>query len=301
MALSLDDVAGLAQKLADGDRGGFYWEYYRLTGEYQALIQGQITTYSGTWGGMAMVGNYLAKLTDQENYDVTLDKFSTLIIAGTLGAIARDDDGVLDKLEMQISDYETWQSLGMEELFPGNMQFAMSLEGWLFHRDKIFTEGTANSLWMGLQIIDIFSNEAYKPEDLGNRFDEFQGERYEKIDLTGHPESDGRFLRVIDKQTGHLVFIQDTQPPEPFSSWVEVEIPGKPTVPLPGVGITWGPEDYREALSPDSPAYIARELLKAYVQADQAPGTEFIPNQVPPNVFFTHELNNGVRIEVNEL
>jgi hypothetical protein len=78
---------------------------------------------------MAMVGNYLAKLTDQENYDVTLDKFSTLIIAGTLGAIARDDDGVLDKLEMQISDYETWQSLGMEELFPVRYGWASEEKG----------------------------------------------------------------------------------------------------------------------------------------------------------------------------
>lgn len=79
-----------------------------------------------------MVGNYLAKLTDQENYDVTLDKFSTLIIAGTLGAIARDDDGVLDKLEMQISDYETWQSLGMEELFPVRYGWASEEKGGRF-------------------------------------------------------------------------------------------------------------------------------------------------------------------------
>lgn len=308
MALSQEDIVRLSQKLADGDRGGFYWDYYKLTGEYQAMVQGQITTYSGTWGGMAMVGNYLAKLADQKNYELTLDKFSTDIIAGTLAEIANDfdqaakgEDGILSQLQMQISDYETWKAKGLGDLFPGNMQFAMSPEGWLFHRDQIFTEGTANSLWMGFQNIDIFSDEDYKPEELGNRFNEFQGERYERIDLTGHPESDGRFLRVIDKQTGHLVFIQDTQPPEPFSSWIEVDIPGVPIPSVPGVGITWGPEDYRTALSPDTPAYIARELLKAYVQADQAPGVEFISNQIPPNVFFIHELDNGVRIETNEL
>ena len=41
MALSQDDIARLTQKLTDGDRGGFYWEYYKLTGEYQAMGGGK--------------------------------------------------------------------------------------------------------------------------------------------------------------------------------------------------------------------------------------------------------------------
>lgn len=308
-SLTKDDIARLSQMLADGNRGGFYWEYYKLTGEYQSLIQGQITTYSGAWGGLAMSGNYLAKLSDQENYQLTLDKFSADIIAGTLSAIISDmatptsgADGVLTKTQMQIADHSTWASKGLGELFPGNLQFAMSLDGWLAYRDIIYTTGAFNAAKLGVMSLDLFSGVEYTPEELGNRFDEFDGERYEKIDLTGHPSSDGRFLRVIDKQTGHLVFLQDTIPPEPFNQLISIEISGLPIAKIPSpVGITWEEEDYRSALAPTSQAYIARNALKLYLQSDQPSGTAFTPNQVPPNVYFKHELNNGDLITTKEL
>jgi len=37
----------LEGKLTSGDRAGFYYLYYKLTGSEQALIQAQITSYSG--------------------------------------------------------------------------------------------------------------------------------------------------------------------------------------------------------------------------------------------------------------
>ena len=288
--LTQANIDQLTQLFNSGDRGGFYWEYYKITGEYQALIQGQITTYSGTWGGLAMSGNYLAKITDQENYNLTLDEFSADIIAGTLNSILSDlanplsgADGILTALQMQESDFGTWASKGMGLLFPGNIQFATSPEKWSEYRDIILSSGAENAWALGWMGLNLYPDRGYTPEQLGNRFDDYQGTQYEKIDLQGHPESDGRYLRVIDKQTGNLVFIQDTSPPFPFNA------------------LSWGEDDYRFSMEVDAPAYIAREALKSFLQADQLPGDEFIAGQVPPNVFFEHELNNGDFIDTPEL
>lgn len=83
--LKNEDISELNDLLrVDGNRGQFYWRYYEMTGEYQALIQAQITTYSGVWGGLAVTGNYFAKLVDQQNYHLTLDAFSFQIANGLL-------------------------------------------------------------------------------------------------------------------------------------------------------------------------------------------------------------------------
>ena len=58
---TLQDVVDLENLLESGDRGGFYYKYYQLTGSEQALVQAQITTYSGTYGGSAILGNYYAQ------------------------------------------------------------------------------------------------------------------------------------------------------------------------------------------------------------------------------------------------
>lgn len=88
--ITQEHIDELSDYIAAGDRGGFYLRLYQLTGEKQVLIQASITTYSGVWGGMAVTGNYLAKLSAPENYQLTLDQFSMDIIEGTLRAIKTD-------------------------------------------------------------------------------------------------------------------------------------------------------------------------------------------------------------------
>lgn len=136
--LTQADVNNLSSLLNSGDRGGFYYEYANLirsaspTGYEQALIQMQITTYSGVWGGAAIAGNYAAYVSADppSNYNVTLDQFSQEIAARLLDAIvldvANNGDGILTGAEMQALDYSVWREKGLGSLFPGNQQRAES-------------------------------------------------------------------------------------------------------------------------------------------------------------------------------
>lgn len=63
--ITIEDVNVMQDLLDSGDRGGAYLYYYQLTGSEQALIQAQITTYSGTFGGAALYGNYLVYCNNQ--------------------------------------------------------------------------------------------------------------------------------------------------------------------------------------------------------------------------------------------
>jgi len=54
--------------LTERNRGEFYWQYYKASGQYQSVIQAMITTYSGTFGGLAVTGNYFAKLNRPDLY-----------------------------------------------------------------------------------------------------------------------------------------------------------------------------------------------------------------------------------------
>ena len=82
----------ISSKKGYADRAEFYYKYYLMTGSRQALLQAQITTYSGPIGGLALFGNYLAKTQDQDlngnqiNYGLTLDQFTMDIREGFIAA-----------------------------------------------------------------------------------------------------------------------------------------------------------------------------------------------------------------------
>ncbi|WP_250656910.1 hypothetical protein [Alkalimarinus coralli] len=271
-----EHIQELSAFIADGDRGGFYLRLYELTGEKQVLIQAAITTYSGVWGGMAVTGNYLAKLADSEHYQLTLDQFSMDIVVATLEAVINDivgdGTGIINETDMKEADHGVWDSKLMGSLFPGNIQFITEPLLYLERWNDIWSEGTYNSFKAGFTELSPFeSAEIYSALELGKRYDDFDELNYIKDDGS----TDG-VLKVFDKSTGHLVFIQDMDPDLPFSI-------------LPG----FGEENYISGLSPDSDAYAAREALWAFTQSNQPAHTEFLENQVPPNVFQAHALDNG--------
>jgi len=93
-----EDLARLRAHLTDGDRGGFYMDYYRLTGSEQALEQAQITTYSGGWGGAAIAGNAVAKANNSDvNYNVKSKKGDTILIIEKRGHNTKKGDTILIK------------------------------------------------------------------------------------------------------------------------------------------------------------------------------------------------------------
>ena len=275
-SLSESDVASLRTILESGNRGEFYWRYYEMTGEYQALIQAQITTYSGVWGGLAASGNYLAKLTDQKNYTISLDQFSYDIAAGLLLRIESDvskgGSGIFTADEMLAIDQDVWRGKGLGELFPGITSIGPSSE---YFQDFIF-----RNIFYGVEesVFDFnVFNEKYRPWELGKRLDEFDPDFYD------YEEGD-RFVRVYQPGTENLVFIAD-----------------KEITDIDGVddALIYLLADYdehsKQALDPNSEAYAARQAIWDYTQSNQAfdhKDVDFIPNQVPPNIFFSNSLRS---------
>jgi hypothetical protein len=317
--ITQEHVNELQGFLDNGDRGGFYWRLFELTDSNQILIQGQISTYSGAWGGLALSGNYLAKLQDQENYTLTLDDFSTRIAQGTLDSIVRNigegGTGLLSDIDFVISDSSVWEANGLQEHFPGHVLLLQELDTIQQFPELAFSQGTLNSLVLGsfdsidngvsvataivgdnalasalngvsqtavefgLPFIGV-NGETYFPHQLGLRYNDFSEDEFIRT-----TSDDGRFLLVEERATGHIVFIQDTMPPGVFGE------------------LGFEEADFFDSLPENSPAFQIRESLFTYLQANQSEGaaTPFIPNQVPPNVFFGHRLDNGVTIGSEQL
>lgn len=136
--LTQTDVTNLQTFLTNGDRGGFYYAYGQMVGSgnsqifNQVMIQAQITTYGGLWGGAAQMGNNYAQESagldgyGSPFYDVDLDYFSLEIAQRLFDAIEIDVDngnsGIFTADEIQELDYSVWLDKGMGHLFPGNAQ-----------------------------------------------------------------------------------------------------------------------------------------------------------------------------------
>ena len=85
--------------------GGFYLAYAQLIRNYQgingitptgnldtdaaaqAILQAEVSTYSGFAGGGALIGNAIAKFSAPDQYNLTLDQFSYDVANGLLSAI----------------------------------------------------------------------------------------------------------------------------------------------------------------------------------------------------------------------
>ena len=90
------------------------------------FIQAQITTYSGGWGGGALVGNAMARYNNPLEYTIELDDFSFWIDTSVITAVQEDidagGDGHLTDNEIQNADSQAWIALEMGHAFPGNLQ-----------------------------------------------------------------------------------------------------------------------------------------------------------------------------------
>ncbi|WP_422136764.1 hypothetical protein [Endozoicomonas sp. ALD040] len=114
-----------------GKRAEAYIYYAKLSNlnveqTNQLMLQAQITTYSGVIGGAALEGNYGAKVSDPENYNLSLDQFTVDIEKGLVSAIRADiesgNSGRITQNQIQNADQAVWASKGMYSLFPGNYQ-----------------------------------------------------------------------------------------------------------------------------------------------------------------------------------
>ena len=92
--LTQEVVDSASERLKVGDRAGAYLDLYQATGNELYLVQAQITTYSGSNGGLALGVNQAAKVTNPELYDIPLDTFSHNIDATLIQNAQNWIDGV---------------------------------------------------------------------------------------------------------------------------------------------------------------------------------------------------------------
>jgi autotransporter passenger strand-loop-strand repeat protein len=163
--VSSADLARFSQELARGDRAGFYLDYYNVTGSNEALIQAQISSYSGAIGRTARIANDLdSALPDYPSGGV--DSFSLQIAQSEYAAIAADvasgGEGVLSDATMVAIAKNTWVSLGVGNLFPGNFLYLITGDSSHFNS----SEGDYLGAYVGFVsgglgvVLQAFSNDA---------------------------------------------------------------------------------------------------------------------------------------------
>nr|AYN62292.1 hypothetical protein [Heteroscytonema crispum UCFS10] len=178
------DIIAMNALLKKGDRGGAYLYYYNLIKDVdreavsQILIQAQITTYSGFFGGAAMIGNAIANNSNPDKYPAEgLDKFSSDIVQGLIDAIAKElsanQDGVLTKEQIQLADHGVWENkYKMGDYFPGNIQIVAQ------DPTVLATPGTLAAVLAGSQLL--------LGAKIGNEKSKFSGSAYERIETTDY-------------------------------------------------------------------------------------------------------------------
>jgi Ca2+-binding RTX toxin-like protein len=191
------DIIAMNALLKKGDRGGAYLYYYNLIKNVdrdavsQILIQAQITTYSGFFGGAAMIGNAIAKNSNPDKYPAEgLDKFSADIVQGLIDAIATEvnanQDGVLTKEQIQLVDRGVWENkYKMGDYFPGNFQIG---------GDQYKTPGSLSALLAGSQLI--------LGAKIGNEASKFSGAAYERIETTD-------YIAIRERSSNKIVYVAD--------------------------------------------------------------------------------------------
>ncbi|MCH2547996.1 MAG: hypothetical protein MK052_10365 [Alphaproteobacteria bacterium] len=119
--VTTENITALDALLTAGKRGEFYVELAKIYANFettsqsaidQILIQAQITTGGGSWGGAAILGNAVAQQNAGDSYNVTLDDFSLEIAKRLLDGIKADFDngksGLFTADEIQLLDASVW-------------------------------------------------------------------------------------------------------------------------------------------------------------------------------------------------
>ncbi|WP_413584810.1 hypothetical protein [Bdellovibrio sp. HCB274] len=193
--VTAQDIPHLRSFLANNDRAGMYLTLYRMTGEEFWLMDAQITTFSGIWGGTALETNYQIKLNNQKKYDDSIDKFSLKIATNMLKwvemSVASGGKGFVDVGTLLMKgDGEIWKSKGLLNEYPGRVLFFNLFQHRAF--DFRHTMGTG-SLYSAKAVIE-------RGGLLGKRPADFAGNPNFAI----YTSKEGRFVTVIDNRTGKV-------------------------------------------------------------------------------------------------
>jgi Ca2+-binding RTX toxin-like protein len=186
------DVTRLENLLNAGDRAAVYKLYYDWTGSEQAIIQAQITTFSGMWGAGALLGNVAAKLQNPLIYQTSLDSFSADIVKGMIETVRINiqdgGTGILSDDALQNADRAVWSAKNLGDYFPGNIQLTDVYDNLLRGDFRGFSAGTINGLVAG----------AYA---LGGSYGKYAAE-FDANPAKYIREEDSRFIVFKDRATG---------------------------------------------------------------------------------------------------
>ncbi|WP_413560587.1 hypothetical protein [Bdellovibrio sp. HCB209] len=199
------DIKTLRSFLKNNDRAGMYLMLYRLTGEEFWLMDAQITTFSGIWGGTALETNYQIKLRNQDKYDDSIDKFSLKIATNMLKwvekSVADGERGIVDiGVLLMKGDGEVWKSKGLLNEYPGRVLFFNLIQYQVTDFHNTLGLGSLYSAYAVVQ----------RGGQMGKRIADFEGNPNFSI----LKSKDDRFVTVLDNRTCKVeAFIDnDTRP-----------------------------------------------------------------------------------------
>ncbi|WP_413575226.1 hypothetical protein ACLVWU_13075 [Bdellovibrio sp. HCB290] len=193
--VTAQDIEVLRGFLAKNDRAGMYLMLYRLTGEEFWLMDAQITTFSGIWGGTALEANYQIKLRNQSKYDDSIDKFSLKIATNMLKWVEMSVDegnkGIVDIGTLLMKgDGEVWKSKGLLNEYPGRVLFFNLFE----YRALDFRHTMGSGSYFSAVAV------LKRGGMLGKRPADYAG----NSNFTIYTSKEGRFVTVIDNRTGKV-------------------------------------------------------------------------------------------------
>jgi Ca2+-binding RTX toxin-like protein len=153
--------------VTSGNRTGAYLKYFEYTGSSEALLQANISSFSGFYGEVAQIANEQIAFDYPSQYNISVADFSVNIASDWITTMQNKfnatGNGYITDAEMLQSAQNTWSNMGMENLFPGN----------IFLGD-VFTQGT----WYSIKSFFIAS----------------------------FIEADGKPIRPQDLNTGNIIF-----------------------------------------------------------------------------------------------
>lgn len=203
--LTDEQMGELSDLLTSGNRTGYYIRYYEFTGSDEAILQAEISSFSGLAGGAAIAGNTLAKYLENNlgegDYPDSIVEFSQRIAVDHFAAVQASATGILTDAQQRALAQRTWDELGVEFSFPGNF-----LVWW----DQLSTgdwEGLGETLdvesAIAAPLIAVWS--AMFAQALGNQKEEFLSSGQFELLQT----EDSRLSYVAHVETGLVVWVED--------------------------------------------------------------------------------------------
>jgi hypothetical protein len=200
--VTIEDVEKVRTLFAAGNRGAVYMMLYNLTGQEYWLLDAQITTYSGIFGGGALRSNYLIKTEHQSTYQSTLDVFSRDIMKRMINlveeSVKQGKKGYVKPSRFLLEgDGPVWQMNGLADQFPGHALFFEIGTYGPENFPRVFAPGTMYT----------YRAVSETPFTYGKRPAEFAANQ----DFETYTSSDNRFITVTHKKTCKVEVFFDTK------------------------------------------------------------------------------------------